>query len=402
MRAKIIIPNLLAVLIMGLAAFFYLRFDLTERASEKVSQRLELTATLFDRSEVYRGFEMLNSVRSMAMSDDVAQAFSKVDIEPAEGEGEEQLEARIRDEWFRKSVRAVSLCDSLWKEREGNSPELVFLTDRKGVVLARNTSPRACPVGHDVSEAIPAVSSALEGESQYMIWSIDKSPFAKKGGTTCALMNTGLLELAAAPVWADEEVVGALVIGFEISNGSATEKSEEIGFDLAVLTDGRNVYSSSFTNDTLRENLDEALKRHGDKIDAAIDSGKDSDLFPIEVVEEPFIAVVTPVENAQKSDRIANVILGSIDEASAHTSVLYWILALTGLAGLAVIVIGALLGGAFIRPVVEIEEGLLKVINGEFSYRFDVKSAEVGGLSYRINQLIGVLTGEEEEGDDES
>jgi len=47
--------------------------------------------------------------------------------------------------------------------------------------------------------------------------------------------------------------------------------------------------------------------------------------------------------------------------------------------------------------VVQIEEGLLKVINGEFEYRFDVKSAEVGGLGYRINQLISVLTGEDEE-----
>ncbi|MFO8070376.1 MAG: cache domain-containing protein [Polyangia bacterium] len=402
MRAKIIIPNLLAVLIMGLASFFYLRFDLTDRASEKMSQRLELTATLFDRSEVYRGFEMLNSVQQMAMSDDVAEAFSKVDVEPAEGEDEEQLEERIRDAWFRKSVRAVSLCDSLWEEREGNSPELVFLTDRRGVVLARNTSPRACPVGHNVSEAIPAVSSALEGESRYIVWSIDQSPFAKKDGTICSLMNTGLLELVAAPVWVNDEVAGTLVIGFEVSNGSAAQKSKEIGFDLAVLTEGRKVYSSSFTNDALRENLDETLKEHGEKIDAAIDSGKDSDLFPIEVAEEPFFAVVTPVENAQKSDRIANVILGSINEASAHKSALYWLLALTGIAALAVIVIGALLGGAFMRPVVAIEEGLLKVINGEFSYRFDVKSSEVGGLSYRINQLIGVLTGEEEEGEDES
>jgi hypothetical protein len=47
-----------------------------------------------------------------------------------------------------------------------------------------------------------------------------------------------------------------------------------------------------------------------------------------------------------------------------------------------------------------IEEGLLKIINGAYDYRFDVESDEVGGLSYRINQLVGVLTGEEEENEE--
>ena len=64
---------------------------------------------------------------------------------------------------------------------------------------------------------------------------------------------------------------------------------------------------------------------------------------------------------------------------------------------LIVLVIGMLLTNHFLKPVMEIEEGILKVINGEFQYRFDVKSSEVGGLSFRINQMIGALTGEEEE-----
>ena len=104
---------------------------------------------------------------------------------------------------------------------------------------------------------------------------------------------------------------------------------------------------------------------------------------------------------AAVKDRIANVVMGSVPGAAEELQSLVFLLVLMGIAGIFVIVVGALLGGHFLKPVMAIEEGLLKVINGEYEYRFDVKSAEVGGLSYRINQLIGVLMGEEEEDEEE-
>ena len=48
------------------------------------------------------------------------------------------------------------------------------------------------------------------------------------------------------------------------------------------------------------------------------------------------------------------------------------------------------------KPIEQIEESLLKVINGDRDHRVNVEHAELGGIVYRINQLISELTGVEE------
>jgi len=400
MRIKIILPNLLIVLVIGIGGYFYLRADLREKARARLLDRLTTSAQMFTRSEELHGYELLFDVRSHAMTKDVTEVFATVDIQPQEGESQADVDKKIRQTWYQRAIKSVEMYAELWGEKQGKKPELVFITDRHGVVIARNTTNNACPAGKNVSKAMPVVARALDGESTYSIWSLDNSPFGNKipeDQRVCSLMNTGLLELAAAPVWMGDEVAGALVIGFEVSNGTAAKKSEEIGLDLAVLT-GDHIYSSSFTTDTARQSLNEQLEETAaTAVKGALDSGKVSEVVEIQIEGEPFLALIAPVRNAEQKDRIANVILASIDEAAADNSSLVLLLVLMGIGGILVIVFGFVLANHFLSPVMQIEEGLLKVINGEYEYRFDVKSAEVGGLSYRINQLIGVLTGEEED-----
>jgi HAMP domain-containing protein len=74
-----------------------------------------------------------------------------------------------------------------------------------------------------------------------------------------------------------------------------------------------------------------------------------------------------------------------------------WIFA--GAAFLLAIVAALILARGFLRPITQIEDGLLRIMNGDWTHRFEVKSAELGGLSYRINQLMAALLGDEEEGE---
>jgi methyl-accepting chemotaxis protein len=69
----------------------------------------------------------------------------------------------------------------------------------------------------------------------------------------------------------------------------------------------------------------------------------------------------------------------------------------TGVAFVICIIVALLLAQSFIRPITLIEDGLLRIMNGDWTHRFDVRSAELGGLSYRINQLMAALLGDEEE-----
>ena len=71
----------------------------------------------------------------------------------------------------------------------------------------------------------------------------------------------------------------------------------------------------------------------------------------------------------------------------------------TGIAFLLAIIAALILARSFLRPITLIEDGLLRIMNGDWTHRFDVRSAELGGLSYRINQLMAALLGDEEEGE---
>jgi hypothetical protein len=83
-------------------------------------------------------------------------------------------------------------------------------------------------------------------------------------------------------------------------------------------------------------------------------------------------------------------------------SVLNVILVLTGLGTVLVILYGFMIGGTIMGPIEEIEEGVLAVINGKTDLRLEIKSQELGGLAFRINQLLNVLTGTAEGTEDET
>jgi hypothetical protein len=62
-----------------------------------------------------------------------------------------------------------------------------------------------------------------------------------------------------------------------------------------------------------------------------------------------------------------------------------------------VIVGGWLLGNYITRPINALEEGLLAILNGQADKRFELDHAELGGLAFRIDQLLNQLMGVEED-----
>jgi hypothetical protein len=403
MRAKIILPNLLVVLLLGLGGFFYLRADLYNSAEKRLTARVGFTRILFDRSEALEGYELLSAIGYFAMSKTAISAFETPNLLRKPEDSDESFERLMRVSRDEQAINAVANIGEEWKAKKGKAPDILFLTDVNGVVIARNTNPRACPAGKNVSDAIPTVKRALEGEATYSLWSISDSPFSAKATDPafCQLLNTELMEVASAPVWVDETIQGVLVVGTEISNGTARKNAEIIGLDMAVLKNG-GVYSSSLTTDTQRQALEQELAQAHvvQKIDQAVATGIPSETFEIKVVDESFIALIAPAPNADKKDKIVNILLGSRNKETSYLGSIKMLLVFLALGVLAVFIVGLVLANHFLKPVMFIEEGLLKIINGETTYRFDVKSSELGGLGYRINQLVSYLTDEEETPDE--
>ena len=406
MRSKIIFPNLLVLLLIGAGGYFYLNSVLSVKTDDKLADNLKIVSSLFERSEALRGYEQLNQVSRLSMTKSVSNVFKMLDITQAEGESQKDFENRIRAEWFKKAVESVESASSILNQK-GLKPAIVFITDRNGVVLARNTTPNACPAGRNVAKAMPVVQRALDGDANYSLWSLDGSQFDKKikGSSShlCSLMNTGLLEMAAAPIWgADDQIAGVLAIGFEVSNGTASKKAALLGHDLAVIHSGK-VYSTSLTTDTQREMLNKEIAVTGiaSQIKKALKSGNASDTFKLNVNGKAYLALFRPLANADKKAAIGYLFMGSIDDSRIYSQPLFIFIILIIVGLFLIIAAGIMLGNYFMKPVMDIEEGLLKIINGDYEYRFDVESSEVGGLSYRINQLVNVFTDQDESDDEE-
>jgi hypothetical protein len=66
-----------------------------------------------------------------------------------------------------------------------------------------------------------------------------------------------------------------------------------------------------------------------------------------------------------------------------------------------VIIVGSLLGNYLSRPISELEDGLLAIINGNQTIRFQIEHPELGGLVFRINSLLNALMGVQEDDTDE-
>lgn len=59
---------------------------------------------------------------------------------------------------------------------------------------------------------------------------------------------------------------------------------------------------------------------------------------------------------------------------------------------LVVLAYGFLIANSLLRPITMVEDDLLTIMNGRFDHRVTVPEGELGGIAYRINQLLNIFT----------
>ncbi|MCB9667410.1 MAG: hypothetical protein H6715_04725 [Myxococcales bacterium] len=369
MRIKIIAGNLAAIVIFGLASYWLVRSEFERRLLADIEGRMGQDQSQLERSWRLSGIEFTNAVREQADTSRLHSVFSALDETARRTRAYEAADAVAS--WFQDPARGMP-----------SSPEIVVITDETGRVIARNAD-RNQMYGMQLDEEIQALRLALR--------------HATPGADVWKRHRTGdLLRTAVAPVLmrGDKRVLGALVVSYDVSDGVASSEAKLIGRDVAFIAEDR-AYSSSLPPRAFADLKSYLFEGGAKDKTAAIFQGKTrtATAWRTELGPSDYQGVITPPLAFTDSAPLAAVVLGNRSEAVEKASPANIILILMVFFALVVIGYGMAMGSLLLRPVEQIEEGVLAIINGDKDLRLDIASPEFGGLAYRINQLLNVFAG---------
>jgi hypothetical protein len=291
------------------------------------------------------------------------------------------------------NARAEGATDVATKLREasaanpdlaGISLALVVLVDKNGLVIGRNGS--ALMRGDDLGAAYPSLKAALtKGVTGSDVW-------------VSRARNEQLLASYAPIREASGEVIGGIAAGTAINDERLTNASDRTSGKiliaaikgangLDVVAKSRDATPELVAAVTGSKSAAEALAK-GLAVDVGgLPRDHTGSARALEGYGDGHRLLVVSISRPQTG------VLSSLLWPAIGASILGLILVTAG---------GFLLGGYISRPISELEDGLLAIMNGRTDLRFQIEHAELGGLVFRLNSLLNQLLGvQEDETDDQ-
>ncbi len=296
--------------------------------------------------------------------------------------------APARAEAAMNAANAVRDAATSSPELASMSPALVVLVDANGVVLARNSS--ATMRGDDLGAVYPHLKIALQkGITGSDVW-------------VNPARNEQLLASYAPVRGADGAVLGGLVLGTAFNDGRLTVASERMsgGTVVVVVRKGDGIEVIAKTGNAPADALPQLSSPSAKEgIMKALSSGQTVDLGGL---SRAYSASGRALDGYGDGRGAAIVGIARIESPQILKGLLWPNLGVL-LFGLVLVGIAAYLLDLYLsRPVAEIEEGLLAIMNGKTDLRFEIEHAEYGGLVFRLNSLLNQLFGvQEDETDDQ-
>ncbi len=362
MRWKIILVNGGIVLILSLITFFLLRTSLESAVADPKLQRAELSRSL-TAAEARLSLDALQTERWL----DRQVALDKVTSPFEAGTADARAEAATS---VANQLRDQAVASGEFSKM---APSMVLFVDAEGVGMGRNGS--ELMRGDRVAAAYPGLKASLQsGNTGSALWTDEK--------------RQEQLLASYAPVRDKQgEIVGAIILATALNDERLSRLVETSGNRIALLVEGRPIAIGGGRASVFQEEavLTAAQGAQNGKVVQVPRAHAGQFLGTMGMTSFPGAVLVAAVPTSA---------ISSVDS-------LLWPVFAVGFLGLFLVITGGFLLGNYIsRPIAEIEEGLLLVINGQQDLRFDLEHDELGGLTSRINSLLNSLLGvnEGEEG----
>lgn len=360
MRWKIILVNGGIVLVISLVTFFLLKTSLASKVADPKAQRAALVQAIH-AAEARLTLDSLMSERWLARqaNTDEVRAVFEGGTKDARSDSATSIANQLRD-------RAVAS-----PEFTGMSPTLFLFVDTEGVGIGRNGS--ELMRGDKVAEAYPSLATALKsGNTASALW-VDQK-------------RQEQLVTSFAPVRSTSgELLGGVIIGTPLNDERMSRISGfTSGRSLGVVVgDGNRPVAASGT---------QASTFTSGAATAAISGARAGNLTHAPSPVDGALIAAAPLSEFSGSNAI--LVGASPLSLVANLGSILWPVFAVGSLGLFLVVVGGVLLGNYIsKPISEVEEGLLLVINGQRDLRFDLEHDELGGLTSGINGLLNSILG---------
>lgn len=371
MRLKIILPNAIVVLLVGLLSYVVVRQRLLT-----IDDPATVKAAVEKDSLGVAGVLQLQLLRAErwltehGTTDALRERLQNLGLED---KGRREKTTNALGELKRHAADAKAVFS--------DPPDLAAIVDKDGKAVGRSEDPQTY-AGDDFGKEYPALVAALkENRSGSDIWL--SSRFAHKHLVSYAPVRD-----------ASGAAIGAVVLAWSLSDQRLAGMSDGAAALVVIENGAPKVKAKANENVApgLTNELEGSLK---DMCARAIANGADSFTTPA------FAGSVSALRNIGTGDRAAVAVGRRISNIDSPDAIVWPILAAMGLGLAFVFIAGAILGGYVTDPVGRMEESLLQVINGNTNHRVQIEHAELGGLAFRINQLLNTVLGVEEDNTDE-
>lgn len=374
MRIKIIAVNAVIAIIIGILTFVMVRGTVTSAAGNTT----QLSAEAKHDSQGASARLQLDGLRMERWLAGKAAEPTTLDVLGKASPGA-------------RGEAATAVCDTILSAAKqaptlgGSVPSLVVLVDKDGKTVGRNGS----NLGRNEDLGYAGLKDSIaSGNTGSDVW-----------------VNAGRNDqyLASyAPVRNDAgKVVGAIAVGVRLDDELSRVSEATTGRALKLVTPaGDNwqiVANSALANEALSDAITKKDQSAKDSIKNAFSSG-----HATAVPSGDIIISAAPLDGLGDGKRAAVVTASPSSLIDNVSGMLLPIIGGATLLGLLLVVAGGWLLGSYITtPIGVLEEGLLAIINGQQDKRFQLDHPDLGGLAFRIDQLLNQLMGVEEDNTDE-
>lgn len=364
MRNKIIAVNAVIVVIVGLLAFAIVRTQLalTTSSPEQLKKSAQRDAV---GAAAKLQLDALRTERWLAAQ--AADPATKAALSKATPDARATAGRQLADQIANHARSAIDA-----------KPSIVAIVDPSGKIVARDNSD--LNRGDDVAAAYPAFKEAIAKSSAGSdVWT-DKA-------------RADQYVTSYVPVRDDANRVYMIVFGVAINDALARVSEAATGRGILLVNANGDVVANS---QNATDEVKAAVKNAAGDVKNALTTGN---VQPGGAGDIHFAAA--PLDGFGNGKTTAIVAAAPTALVEGVNAIPLSILGAMALGLVLVVAGGWFLGNYISRPIAMLEEGLLAILNGQTDKRFELDHAELGGLAFRIDQLLNQLMGVEEDNTDE-